>query len=80
VPVLKRQYITDASGNPIGVILPLEEFTLVADTLEQRLATQLDEKLRQLEQAPHDPLFMADLDETMAAYESVDAEWWERPA
>ena len=76
--VLKRQLITDTAGNPIGVILPMEEYTLVADTLEQRLTAQLEDKLRQIEQAPHDPLFMADLEETMVAFEHVDAEWWEQ--
>jgi hypothetical protein len=35
--VLKRQFITDASGNPVGVILPLEEYALVEETLKQRL-------------------------------------------
>lgn len=74
MPVLRRQFITDASGNPIGVILPLEEYTLVADTLDQRLTDQLDDKLRQIEQAPHDPRFMADLEETMVAFGYVDAE------
>ncbi len=79
MPVLRRQFITDAAGNPIGVILPLEEYTLVADSLDQRLTAQLDAKLRQIEQAIHDPLFMADLEETMAAFEYTDAEWWEQP-
>ncbi len=76
--MIKRQFITDAAGNPIGVILPLEEYQLVADTLERRLATQLDEKLRQIEQASHDPLFLADLAETMGAFKHADAEWWEQ--
>ncbi len=79
MPVLKRQFITDAAGNPIGVILPLEEYALVADTLEQRLTAQLDDKLRQMEHAAHDPLFLADLAEAMAAFEYADAEWWEQP-
>ncbi len=77
MPVLKRQFISDAAGNPVGVILPLEEYTLVADTLDQRLTALLDDKLRQMEQASHDPLFKADLEETMAAFEYADAEWWE---
>lgn len=76
--VLKRQFITDALGKPIGIILPLEEYTLVADTLEQRLANQPDERLRQMEHASHDPDFITDLQETMAAFDSTDAEWWER--
>ena len=77
--MLKRQFITDADGKRIGVILPLEEYSLVADTLEQRLATRFDDKVRQIEQAGHDPLFLADLQDTMVAFEHVDAEWWEQP-
>jgi len=76
--VLKRQFITDAVGNPIGVILPLEEFVLVEEILEQRFPTPSDaDKLDQMEQAASDPLFMADLHETMLAFADVDAEWWE---
>jgi len=30
-----------------------------------------------MEQAACDPLFMADLHETMLAFAEVDAEWWE---
>jgi hypothetical protein len=75
---LKRQYITDAMGNPIGVILPIEEFALVEEVLEQRLLTSNEvDKLNQMEQAVRDPLFMADLHETMAAFAEADAEWWE---
>ncbi len=76
--VLKRQFITDAAGNPIGVILPLEEFTLVERILEQRFPTPgEDKKLAQMEQAASDPLFMTDLRETMSAFADADAEWWE---
>jgi hypothetical protein len=76
--VLKRQYITDATGKPMGVILPLEEFALVAETLAQRLtAQQTESKLQQLEAASRDPLFLADLTETMAHFSHVDAEEWE---
>ena len=32
---LKRQYITDADGTPVGVILPMDQFALVKDWLEQ---------------------------------------------
>jgi hypothetical protein len=31
-----------------------------------------------MEQAAHDPLFIADLRETMSAFAQVDAAWWER--
>jgi len=66
--VLKRQFITDAASNPIGVILPLEEFALVEEMLEQQQRPSEADKLEQMEQATHDPLFMADLHETMSAF------------
>jgi len=79
VTILRRQFITDAAGNPVGVILPLEEFVLVEEILEQRFpAPSETDKLDQMEQAANDPLFMADLRETMSAFAGVDAEWWER--
>jgi hypothetical protein len=33
--------------------------------------------LQQMAYAPTDPLFMADLQETMTVFAAVDAEWWE---
>lgn len=78
--VLKRQYITDAMGNPIGVILPIEEFMLVEEMLEQRLLIPTEaDKLNQMEQAAHDPLFMTDLQEVMADFAEADGAWWEPP-
>ena len=35
------------------------------------------EKLAQLKQAVHDPLFLADLEETMELFAGADSEWWE---
>lgn len=76
--VLKRQFITDVAGSPVGIILPLEEFALVEEILEQRFPTSGEaDKLDQMERAAYDPLFMADLHETMSAFAGVDAEWWE---
>lgn len=71
--ILKRQFITDSIGNPIGIILPLEEYDLIKDILEQ-LAPRLivTDKFDQMEQAAHDLLFMADLQETMAAFDEAD--------
>ena len=75
---LRRQYIRDAGGNPIGVILPIEEYNRVASLLEERFVDDPDkERLEQIEYAVRDPLFLADLRETMAAYEVADAQWWE---
>lgn len=75
---LKRQFIQDAVGNPIGVILPLEEYKRIAPLLgDQTFSDQDTAMLKQIEYAARDPLFLADLRETMAAYEAVDAQWWE---
>ena len=77
---LKRQFITDADGNPIGVILPLEEYALIEEILEQHLSDpHLDERIAMIEKATNDPLFMADLRETMDAFARVDDESWEQP-
>jgi hypothetical protein len=76
--MLKRQFITDAAGNPIGVILPLEEYALVQEILEQRSQpTSEADQLDRMAQAVHDPLFMADLRETMTTFAEADAAWWE---
>jgi hypothetical protein len=51
---------------------------LVKEMLEQRFQTPNEaDKLAQMAQAANDPLFMADLQETMSAFTEVDAEWWE---
>jgi len=72
--IVKRQFITDAEGKPIAVILPMEEFALVRDVLDQRTQA-LDEagKLAKMEQAAQDPLFLTDLHETMSAFSGADA-------
>ncbi len=75
---LKRQFIRDSEGNPIGVILPLEEFALVEETLTKLLLAPSNAgKLAQMEKAVNDDLFMDDLCETMNAFEQVDAQWSE---
>ena len=78
---LKRQFITDVTGNPIGVILPLEEYALVQEILEQRSQPPSEaDQLDRMAQAAHDPLFMADLREAMSSFAKADAEWWEPTA
>lgn len=48
---------------------------LVRDALERRLKELREEQLRrEFVAAARDPAFMADLDETMAAFHSADAE------
>ncbi|MEE8585327.1 MAG: hypothetical protein V3T83_10795 [Acidobacteriota bacterium] len=74
---MKRQFITDEKGEKVGVILPIEEYSQVESLLRKR-STQGDEKkLRQLEQAIRDPLFMTDLKETMSDFAVADRDWWE---
>ncbi len=73
---LSRQFISDAQGRPIAVILPIEEYALVKPVLEQHDQDEA-RKIQEIELAASDPLFLADLKETMAVFEAVDAEWWE---
>lgn len=75
---LKRQFITDTEGNPVAVILPLEEFALVEETLKQRLpGRDTADKLTQMEHAADDDLLMTDLRETMSVFAGTDSQWWE---
>ncbi len=76
---VKRQFITDTTGYPIAIILPLEEYKLVEPILEQRIQAKSrdTDKLKQMEQAPYDARFMADLHEVMSDFAKVDAQWWE---
>jgi len=74
---LKRQFITDANGQPVGVIIPLEEFSMVEELLNRQPVTSEEKNIAQMEQASQDRLFMADLRETMEAFAGADAEWWE---
>jgi hypothetical protein len=78
---IQRQFIFDATGVSIGVILPMEEFALVKDILEERLDSATDEHedemLQLMTQAAFDPLFLADMNEVMSDFSHVDSEWWE---
>ncbi|EDN67575.1 conserved hypothetical protein [Beggiatoa sp. PS] len=77
--ILQRQFITNTKGLPIGILLPLEEYRLVEPILKQH--TQIidsdADKLKQMEQAPFDARFMADLSEVMSDFAEVDTEWWD---
>jgi len=75
---LSRQFIKDSLGRPIAVILPIEEYTLVKPILEDH-DQENERRLHEIALAASDPLFLADLKETMVAFEAIDAEWWERP-
>lgn len=61
---LRQQFITDTQGNTIGVLLPIEDYQRIAPFL-QRKDDQEQEKLALLNQASQDPLFLADLQESM---------------
>ena len=71
--VVKRQVIRDTEDNPIAVILPIEEFVLVKDVLDQRSRTITNAaKLAKIKQAAQDPLFLTDLRETTSAFTQSD--------
>ena len=73
---LSRQIINDAQGRPIAVLLPIEEYALIRSILEEHDRNEA-RKIKEIDLAASDPLFLADLRETMATFEAVDAEWWE---
>ena len=78
ISVLKRQLITDNEGNPIGVIVPIEEYLMIEQSLPREGVTDAQtDKLNRMKYAADDTLFMADLNETMHSFSSVDREWWE---
>ena len=78
-PALSRQFIRDTAGQPVAVILPIEEYALVRSILEDR-DLRSARQVREIELAADDPLFLADLRESMAAFEVADADWWEHEA
>lgn len=61
---LRQQFITDAQRNTIGVLLPIEDYQRIAPFLQWK-DDQEQEKLALLNQASQDPLFLADLQESM---------------
>ena len=79
--MIKRQFIWDATGTAVGVILPIEEFALVKDLLEQQVdrpaSKTEDEALELMERAMTHQLFIVDLNEVMSDFSFVDSEWWE---
>ncbi|MEZ4768377.1 MAG: hypothetical protein R2844_08115 [Caldilineales bacterium] len=76
--MLKRQFIRDAGGNRIGVILPMEEYARVLEYLDENAERNWETaNLEQIEHAANDPVFLVDLRETMNVYQAVDAQWWE---
>jgi hypothetical protein len=72
--MITKTFIQDDEGHLIAVVLPIEQYNLIKDFLEN----DEERKLQEMEQAIYDARFMADLQETMAAFAAVDAEWWER--
>lgn len=74
--LLQRQFINDSTGNPVAVILPIEEYAALRPLLEQgELETQ--QKIAEMELAANDPFFLADLADVMNAFAAADGDWWE---
>ncbi|MBX7234720.1 MAG: hypothetical protein K1X65_10070 [Caldilineales bacterium] len=69
--LLQRQFINDAGGKPIAVILPIEEYILLRPALEQS-ALDVQRKVAEMELAATDPVFLADLADTMNAFAATD--------
>lgn len=76
------QFIMDNQGRQLGVILPIEDYLRFEPFLRRYEQSSRDasseteeEKLRLIEQAASDPLFLADLREVMNDFKHVDAEW-----
>ena len=76
---LQKQYITDEEGKKIGVILPIEELHRLEKATQEK-EQEAAQNLAQMERAANDPLFLADLQETMEDFTIVDSEWWEPKA
>ena len=70
----KRRFITDEAGNPVAVILSLEDYARVRAFLEPQSEK---EKLDLMQEAANDDAFLDDLNQTMKDFEHADAEWWE---
>jgi len=81
-PDVKRQFITDAEGNRVGVILPMEQFKFVEQILKQRFPDS-----GRTEQADENALFPSDLHEPMFTYAGDDPiaaaqsslDFWDNP-
>lgn len=73
---LPRQFITNTQDQAIAVILPMKEYEQIKDILDEK-AQEEERMLKEMETAVNDPLFMADLVETMESFEAIDSEWWE---
>ena len=61
---LARQFITDMQGKPIAVILPIKEYNLVKNMLEEKVQEEA-QMLMESKKAANDPLLLADIEETM---------------
>ena len=71
----KRQFVTDESGNPVAVILPLADYDRVRSILESGQSEE--DKLRLMQEAATDEAFLNDLTQTMQDFRHADADWWE---
>ena len=71
------QFVTDADGNKVAVILPIEEYEEMLEGLQTpttAAAPGLEEKLAAMREAASDELYLADLNEAAEDFIHTDAE------
>lgn len=71
------QFITDADGNKVAVILPIAEYEEMLKDLQiptESASADLEEKLTAMREAASDELYLADLDEVADDFKHADAE------
>jgi PHD/YefM family antitoxin component YafN of YafNO toxin-antitoxin module len=71
------QFVTDADGNKVAVILPIEEYEEMMEDLQipnKSTPPGLEEKLAAMREAASDELYLADLNEATEDFKHTDAE------
>ncbi len=54
----------------------MKEYKLIENLLDESMQEE-ERMLKEIEASVNDPLFMADLTETMESFKTIDNEWWE---
>ena len=71
------QFVTDADGNKVAVILPIKEYEEMLEDLQipnRSTPPGLEEKLAAMREAASDELYLSDMDEVADDFKHADAE------